>query len=287
MRSAGLGAGCPTDRRESDGAVVSSSSATEKGQTSGCGPRRRRPVAASSAHGSCRSRSILYAVSGAPRGRRKGSFGRRGVGLTACYRSGYPDEVVVDVVTASQLRPGSRVLEIGCGTGQLSVPLAQYGAELVAVELGQNLAAIPHDGTLLTFRPRELMSAGSRSGRCQSTRSTSSWAASSLHWIDPGVRFSTPARALKPGGILVVVHAHHVKGGPPGFFGDTQPALRAVGSERRPLLRAASTRRRPHHVSRTGGRARLREGRSGTASRSRNATRPVPTWDGSRPTLSS
>jgi cyclopropane fatty-acyl-phospholipid synthase-like methyltransferase len=34
------------------------------------------------------------------------------------------------------------VLEIGCGTGQLSVPLAQHGAELVAVELGPSLATV-------------------------------------------------------------------------------------------------------------------------------------------------
>jgi hypothetical protein len=59
----------------------------------------------------------------------------------ARYRSGYPDAVVDDVVTTSRLHAGSRVLEIGCGTGQLSVPLARRGLQLVAVELGPNLAA--------------------------------------------------------------------------------------------------------------------------------------------------
>ena len=47
--------------------------------------------------------------------------------------------------------------------------------------------------------------------------------ASALHWIDPDVRFSKAACALRRGGVLTVVHAHHVKGGTPGFFGDTQP----------------------------------------------------------------
>jgi protein-L-isoaspartate O-methyltransferase len=60
----------------------------------------------------------------------------------ARYRSGYPEEVVDDVVMMSLLRPDCRVLEIDCGTGRLSVPLAQQAAQLVAAELGANLAAI-------------------------------------------------------------------------------------------------------------------------------------------------
>ena len=45
-------------------------------------------------------------------------------------------EVVDDVASSVRLDTGCRVLEIGCGTGQLSVPLALRGVELVAVELG-------------------------------------------------------------------------------------------------------------------------------------------------------
>jgi len=57
------------------------------------------------------------------------------------YRTGYPDDVVDAVIALSGVSAGTRVLEIGCGTGQLSVPLARYGVDLVAVELGQHLAA--------------------------------------------------------------------------------------------------------------------------------------------------
>jgi hypothetical protein len=50
-------------------------------------------------------------VGGASGGRRKESFDVAALDY-ARYRSGYPAEVVEDVVTASRLRPGSRVLEI-------------------------------------------------------------------------------------------------------------------------------------------------------------------------------
>ncbi len=47
--------------------------------------------------------------------------------------------------------------------------------------------------------------------------------ASAFHWLDPAVRFSKCAQALRPGGCLTILHVHHVRGGTPGFFADTQP----------------------------------------------------------------
>jgi SAM-dependent methyltransferase len=155
------------------------------------------------------------------RGRRKESFDAAAAEY-ARYRSGYPDEVVDDVVTASRLHPGSRVLEIGCGTGQLSVPLAERGIELVAVELGPRLAAIARRN-LADFPGARVDVGGFEEWPLPADAFDVVVSASALHWIDPSVRFSKPARALKPGGVLVVVHAHHVKGGTPGFFADTQP----------------------------------------------------------------
>ena len=160
-------------------------------------------------------------VGGAPGDRRKESFDVVSSDY-ARYRSGYPAEVVDDVVTASRLCPGSRVLEIGCGTGQLSVPLAQRGAELVAVELGPNLAAIARR-SLAAFPDVQVEVSGFEEWPLPAEPFDAVVAASALHWIDPSVRLAKPARALKPGGALVVVHTHHVKGGTPGFLSDTQP----------------------------------------------------------------
>ena len=47
--------------------------------------------------------------------------------------------------------------------------------------------------------------------------------ASAFHWLDPAIRFTKVAEALRPEGYLTILHVHHVRGGTPGFFADTQP----------------------------------------------------------------
>ncbi|HEY5988888.1 MAG TPA: class I SAM-dependent methyltransferase [Streptosporangiaceae bacterium] len=60
-------------------------------------------------------------------------------------RPGYPPEMFDDLVELAGIGPGCRVLEIGCGTGQATVPLAERGCRIVAVELGAAMAGIARD----------------------------------------------------------------------------------------------------------------------------------------------
>src|SRR5262249_58136355 len=62
--------------------------------------------------------------------------------LYATARRPYPDVVVDDVVRLAGLARDSAVVEIGCGTGQATLPLAARGLRIVCVELGSRLAEI-------------------------------------------------------------------------------------------------------------------------------------------------
>jgi protein-L-isoaspartate O-methyltransferase len=55
-------------------------------------------------------------------------------------RPGYPGELFDDLAALTGAATGSRVLELGCGTGQATVPLARRGYEVVALEPGAGLA---------------------------------------------------------------------------------------------------------------------------------------------------
>src|SRR5688500_3190142 len=54
----------------------------------------------------------------------------------------YPPALFEDLAGLVGAGSGCRVLEIGCGTGQATLPLAEQGCQIVAVELGAELAAV-------------------------------------------------------------------------------------------------------------------------------------------------
>ncbi len=140
--------------------------------------------------------------------------------LYAAYRLAYPDVVVADVVAQAHIASGRRVLEIGCGTGQLSVPLAASGAQLTAVEMGADLAAIARRN-LARFPGVQVEVATFETWPLPESPFDAVVCATAFHWLDPDVRSTKAAQALRSGGVLALVHPHHVLDGNPGFFRDT------------------------------------------------------------------
>ncbi|WP_405776815.1 class I SAM-dependent methyltransferase [Streptomyces sp. NBC_01538] len=132
-------------------------------------------------------------------------------------RPRYPQDLVADLVRAAGLGPGSRVLEIGPGTGQLTVPLAASGCRLTAVELGPSLAAVARHN-LRPFPLAEVTVADFEHWPLPPEPFDLVVCATAFHWIDPAVRLPRAAEALRPGGLLALVTTHHVKGGTVDFF---------------------------------------------------------------------
>ena len=62
-----------------------------------------------------------------------------------------PPQLFDDLVRLAGLAPGDRVADIGCGTGQATVPLAERGMAVTAVELGAGLAAVARRRLAVTF----------------------------------------------------------------------------------------------------------------------------------------
>ena len=57
------------------------------------------------------------------------------------HRPSYPDELIDRVCAGAGLRAGDAVLELGCGTGQLTRSLLARGLSVTAVEPGERLLA--------------------------------------------------------------------------------------------------------------------------------------------------
>jgi SAM-dependent methyltransferase len=136
-------------------------------------------------------------------------------------RPGYPEAVLDDLTRLARLRPGSRVLELGCGTGQATVPLATRGCEVVAIELGAGLAEVARRN-LAAFPAVEVINAAFEEWPLPPAPFDAVVAATSFHWLDPKVRLDKAADALAPGGALALISTHHVAGGDGPFFAEVQ-----------------------------------------------------------------
>jgi len=124
--------------------------------------------------------------------------------LYARGRPAYPSELVDDLLRLTGIGSNSRVLEIGPGTGQLSVALASHIASLLAVELGENLAAVARR-QLAPFVNAEVVVANFDTWTGPTATFDAVVSATAFHWLDPSSRLGKCAALLRPGGSLAIV----------------------------------------------------------------------------------
>jgi SAM-dependent methyltransferase len=140
-------------------------------------------------------------------------------------RPGYPAELFDDL---DSLLTGRHVLEIGCGTGQATLALAERGYAVTCVELGARLAEVARR----RVPGADVIVADFDSWEGEPMSFDGVLAFTSFHWLDPGTRFPRIAALLRPEGVLGVVGTHHVlpEDGDP-FFSDVQSDYAAVVPE--------------------------------------------------------
>lgn len=136
-------------------------------------------------------------------------------------RPGYPPALFDELAQLADLRPGSRVLEIACGTGQATAPLAARSYQIVAVELGDEMAAVARRA-LAPFPNVEIVTSAFESWPLPPEPFDAIVCATAFHWLDPNVRYVKCAQALRPGGALATISTHHVAGGTEPFFAQMQ-----------------------------------------------------------------
>jgi SAM-dependent methyltransferase len=122
--------------------------------------------------------------------------------LYAATRPGYPAELAGFVVATASVGAGDPVLEVGCGTGQLTSVLAPFGFALTAIDLGPSMIEVAREragAAGVTFLASSFESLDAPPGTFGLII-----AGAAFHWVDPEVRFRKAARLLRPGGWLAV-----------------------------------------------------------------------------------
>lgn len=114
-------------------------------------------------------------------------------------RERYPDELIADIISLSGIPPGGKILEIGCGPGNATISFAQRGYELLAIELGERLAAIAAENCR-AFPKVQILNMAFEEWVEETAVFDLVIAADALHWIPPKISYPKTARVLKAGG---------------------------------------------------------------------------------------
>jgi SAM-dependent methyltransferase len=135
----------------------------------------------------------------------------------------YPDALVDRACEVAGLGSGDPVLEIGCGTGQLTRSLVARGLRVTAVEPGGNLIRLAGQnladsgsGSGTSTGSVELVNARFEDAALPSGYFRGVFSASALHWVDPAVGWRKIAGALAAGGTLALL----------SYFGVDEPRSR-------------------------------------------------------------
>jgi ubiquinone/menaquinone biosynthesis C-methylase UbiE len=144
-------------------------------------------------------------------------------------RPQYPLALFIDLATLARLGPHSRVLEIGPGTGQATLPLAKLGCHITGVEFGNEMAVVARRN-LSTFSRVEIVVSPFEDWPIPEQKFDLVVSANAFHWVDENVRMVKAADALEEEqGMLAVVSTHHVKGGTEAFFDEVQRLYEKFG----------------------------------------------------------
>lgn len=144
-------------------------------------------------------------------------------------RPTYPGELFDDLLEITGLGPGSRIVEVGCGTGKATLPLAGRGLRITCVELGPSLAAVAQR-KLALFPGVEIVVADFETWTPRRGDYDALVSFTAYHWIERDLRYAKAAEVLREGGTMAIAMVHHVL--PPDadpFFVEVQADYEAVG----------------------------------------------------------
>ena len=119
-------------------------------------------------------------------------------------RPAYPDALVDRACEVAHIGDGDRVLEIGCGTGQLTRSLLARGLRVTALEPGDQLILLAAEN-LKDAGDVEFVHARLEDMQLSRESYKAVFSASAIHWVDPDLSWRKIADALAPNGTLALI----------------------------------------------------------------------------------
>jgi len=134
-------------------------------------------------------------------------------------RPDYSPQLIEDVISFSQIPTSGRILEVGCGTGQATLPFARRGYALLCVDIGEDMLKIARQ-KLKAFPQVAFWRGAFEDWPLEADAFDLFISATAFHWVPRDVGYPKAAAALKPGGTLAIFNNEHPRHG--RFFEEVQ-----------------------------------------------------------------
>jgi len=116
------------------------------------------------------------------------------------YRADYPEELVKVIINKTNLTTGSKLLEIGSGTGKATVQFADFGFEIVCIEPG--IKMIEKAKAKLKAKNIEFIHSSFEDYSAPLEYFDAVISAQAFHWISQPLGYEKCSMTLKKGGYL-------------------------------------------------------------------------------------
>jgi SAM-dependent methyltransferase len=144
-------------------------------------------------------------------------------------RPGYPAELFDDIVALAALPVDGRILEVGCGTGQATLPFARRGYAMHCLDIGADLVTVARencrpypnvDFEVVAFENWEALAE-----TFDLVMSATAW-----HWVPPEIGYLKAVQSLKHSGSLAIFSNMHTRL-LTGFFQEVNEVYHSIAPE--------------------------------------------------------
>lgn len=144
-------------------------------------------------------------------------------------RPGYPQELIEDIISISSIPRGGRILEVGCGTGQATLPFARREYSMLCLDIGRQLAAIAAQ-KCCQYLQVKIQIISFEDWQAEENTFDLVMSATAFHWIPPEVGYPKVARVLKSSGYIALFTNYHPTPFT-GFFESVQKVYQRIVPE--------------------------------------------------------
>jgi len=144
-------------------------------------------------------------------------------------RPGYPQELIRDIISISRISEDGRILEIGCGTGQATIPFAKYGYSITCLEIGKRLASLAAKNCQ-KYPNVHIHPVSFEEWKNEMNSFDLVMSATAFHWIPPEIAYPKAAQILKESGYIAIFSSFHPTPYT-GFFQTVQKVYRNIVPE--------------------------------------------------------